>query len=96
MRGDGGYVKRYDKNHTTAARAERFHRYQDIQKARNNAKLKAQGGGNVKDRGYSSSQGSGESKRLRNLGTRKSKNNRRRYSLEYLREKAYNSKKNKW
>ena len=58
--------------HRKVARYSRFMRYKDIQKARNNAKLKAQGGGNVRDRGYSSSQGSGESKRLRNLGTRHS------------------------
>lgn len=49
--------------------------------------------GNVTSRGYSGSQGSGESKRQRNLGTRYSKN--MRLSAEYLRERAYNSKKNR-
>lgn len=88
-----------NQEHRTAARGAYLHRYRDIQRAKNKAKIKAQGGGNIRDRGYSSSQGSGESKRLRNLGTRKSNNldtKRKRYSMEYLRERAYNSKKNRW
>ena len=62
-----------EKDHRTAARGAVIRRYQDIQRARNNAKLKAQKKGNLTSRGFSGSQGSGENQRLRNLGTRKTK-----------------------
>ena len=85
--GDGGFVNRYDKGHKTAARREYIKRANDIWRARNGyrktSKSAMKGDSrykrsktNLRDQGYSSSQGSGESKRLSNLGTRKMYNSK--------------------
>ena len=74
-----------EKSHEQAARRVYLTRYGNISRARNNAKnayikkgtpysgsSSYRKSGNLTSRGYSGSQGSGEAKRLRNVGTRKS------------------------
>lgn len=81
--GDGGFVNRYDKGHKTAARREYIKRANDIWRARNGyrktSKSAMKGDSrykrsktNLTSQGYSGSRGSGEKRRLSNLGTRRS------------------------